>query len=77
VTGRASPRGVDRGQEHEFAWKFWHWDWKDAKPGGHTITSRAIDKAGNIQPTMDDPRIANKHTYWESNGQITRRIQIS
>ncbi len=68
---------IDRGQEHEFAWKFWHWDWKDAKPGGHTITSRAIDKAGNIQSTMDDPRIANKHTYWESNGQITRRIQIS
>jgi hypothetical protein len=25
---------------------------------------------------MDDPRIAKKRTYWESNGQVTRRIRI-
>jgi hypothetical protein len=25
---------------------------------------------------MDDPWIAKKHTYWESNGQVTRRIRI-
>ncbi len=67
----------DRGQEHEFAWKFWHLDWEDARPGEHRITSRAIDMAGNVQPTMDDPLIVNKRTYWESNGQITRRIRIS
>jgi hypothetical protein len=24
---------------------------------------------------MDDPVIANKLTYWESNGQITRRVR--
>lgn len=66
---------IERGQEHEFAWKFWHLDWK-AQPGEHTIVSRAIDKAGRVQPAADDPRIAQKHTYWESNGQITRRIQI-
>ncbi|MGE0473878.1 MAG: sulfite oxidase [Nitrospirales bacterium] len=66
---------IDRGQEHDFAWKFWHLDWK-AQPGEHTIVSRAIDKAGRIQPTADDPRIAQKHTYWESNEQITRRIRI-
>ena len=42
----------------------------------HTITSRAIDTAGMIQPAMDDPVIANKYTYWESNGQVTRRVRI-
>jgi hypothetical protein len=40
------------------------------------ITTRAIDKAGNIQPAKTDPLIANKITYWESNGQITRRVEI-
>jgi len=44
--------------------------------GEHAITSRATDKTGQIQPAMDDPIIAKKHTYWESNGQITRRIRI-
>jgi len=29
-----------------------------------------------MQPAMDDPKIANKITYWESNGQITRKVQI-
>jgi DMSO/TMAO reductase YedYZ molybdopterin-dependent catalytic subunit len=67
---------IDRGQEHEFAWKFWHLDWEDAAAGEHTVTSRAIDRAGQIQPAMSDPVIANKRTYWESNGQITRRIRI-
>ena len=37
---------------------------------------RAISTAGEIQPAMDDPLIAKKHTYWESNGQVTRRIRI-
>jgi hypothetical protein len=29
------------------------------------------------KPAMDDPWIAKKKTYWESNGQVTRRIKIS
>ena len=40
------------------------------------ITSRAIDSAGNVQPAMYDPSIADKKTYWEGNGQITRQIRI-
>lgn len=44
--------------------------------GEHTVTSRAIDSDGEVQPAMDDPSIANKHTYWESNGQVTRRVRI-
>jgi hypothetical protein len=30
-----------------------------------------------VQPAMDDPIIANKKTYWESNGQITRHVHIT
>jgi hypothetical protein len=51
-------------------------DWKPVS-GEHTITSRAVDASGAVQPAPDDPLIANKKTYWESNGQITRHVQIA
>ena len=66
-----------RGRRREFAWKLWSLPWPNAAPGEHTVTSRATDTAGNVQPAMTDPRIANKKTYWESNGQITRRVNIA
>ncbi len=59
-----------------YSWKFWRLDWGSPPAGEHTVTSRATDTAGNIQPAMTDPAIATKRTYWESNGQITRRVQI-
>jgi hypothetical protein len=59
-----------------FEWQAWSLDWSPA-PGEHSITSRAVDTAGTNQPAMDDPIIANKKTYWESNGQITRRVRIA
>jgi DMSO/TMAO reductase YedYZ molybdopterin-dependent catalytic subunit len=68
---------IDRSEEAEFAWKIWSLDWANAKPGEHAITSRAIDTQGQVQPAMDDPRIAKKRTYWESNGQVTRRIRLT
>ena len=68
---------IDKGAEHEFAWKFWHLDWPSPASGEHKITSRAFDKAGNVQPAQDDPSIAGKRTYWEANGQITRTIKIA
>lgn len=67
---------VDRSEQAENAWTIWSFDWARARPGEHTVTSRAIDTDGNIQPSPDDPMLANKHTYWESNGQVTRRIVI-
>jgi hypothetical protein len=45
-------------------------------PGEHTIRSRAFDMNGSMQPAPDDPFLASKRTYWESNGQITRRVLI-
>jgi DMSO/TMAO reductase YedYZ molybdopterin-dependent catalytic subunit len=68
---------IDRSEEAEFAWKIWSLDWPERAPGEHAVTSRAIDAAGNVQPAPDDPLIANKRTYWESNGQVTRRVRIA
>lgn len=68
---------MDHSEEAEHAWTFWFLDWADASPGEHTITSRAIGADGQVQPAMDDPLIARKLTYWESNGQIARRIAIT
>jgi DMSO/TMAO reductase YedYZ molybdopterin-dependent catalytic subunit len=67
---------LDTANVRRFSWRFWSLDWPDVEPGEHTITARAIDKEGNVQPAAADPLIANKITYWESNGQITRRVEI-
>jgi DMSO/TMAO reductase YedYZ molybdopterin-dependent catalytic subunit len=67
---------LDTANVRRFSWRFWSLDWTDAEPGEHTITARAIDTEGTIQPAAADPLIANKVTYWESNGQITRRVKI-
>ena len=32
---------------------------------------------GEVQPAPDDPLLAAKQTFWESNGQITRRVRIA
>ena len=68
---------LDRSDQGKFAWTFWSVDWPNAAPGEHTITSRAVDTAGNVQPAMDDARITKKKTYWESNGQVARRVGIA
>jgi len=75
--GAWMPAVIDHSGDGEFAWKVWSLDWANPTQGEHTITSRASDRAGHVQPAMDDPSIANKRTYWESNGQITRRVRIS
>jgi DMSO/TMAO reductase YedYZ molybdopterin-dependent catalytic subunit len=67
---------IDSTDSAEHAWKLWYYDWQATK-GAHTITSRAIDMQGRVQPAMDDPLIAKKHTFWESNGQVSRKISIT
>jgi DMSO/TMAO reductase YedYZ molybdopterin-dependent catalytic subunit len=74
--GAWQPAQLDRTQQAEYAWTFWSLNWPNPQPGEHTITTRAIDTAGNIQPAPEDPRLASKITFWESNGQITRRVHI-
>jgi DMSO/TMAO reductase YedYZ molybdopterin-dependent catalytic subunit len=68
---------IDETDTAEFAWTLWYLDWQGPAKGEHTITSRAIGKQGQIQPAMDDPVIAKKHTFWESNGQVSRKIRIA
>ena len=68
------PATLDEGQGAEFAWTIWSVGRGQPTAGEHTIASRAFDTAGNMQPTMEDPSIANKLTFWENNGQITRRV---
>jgi DMSO/TMAO reductase YedYZ molybdopterin-dependent catalytic subunit len=70
------PAQLDDSQQADYAWTFWTLDWPDAPSGEHSITSRAIDAVGNVQPAPDAPHLANKLTYWESNGQITRQVSI-
>jgi DMSO/TMAO reductase YedYZ molybdopterin-dependent catalytic subunit len=74
--GEWLPATLDMDQQSEYAWMFWSLDWLDASTGEHSITVRAIDTDGNVQPSADDPIIANKITYWESNGQLTRLVNI-
>ncbi|MEE9161390.1 MAG: sulfite oxidase [Candidatus Neomarinimicrobiota bacterium] len=70
------PAQILEGQDSEFSWRFWRLEWEDAARGVHAISSRAIDTAGNIQPAIDDPSLTRKRTYWESNGQLTRKVHI-
>ena len=66
----------DAADEGDFTWRLWSFDWSAPTPGEHAITSRAFDADGRVQPAPDDPWLAAKRTFWESNGQITRRIAI-
>jgi len=68
---------MDRSEQAKFAWSFWSIEWPNATPGEHVIISRAVNIHGNVQPAMDDPRITKKKTYWESNGQVSRRIRVA
>ena len=65
-------------QDHKepYTWRFWSFEWKDAKAGEHTIVSRAIDMRNKVQPTIDDPEIKLKKTFWEANAQWPRRVKV-
>ena len=69
----AGAEGAGRGG---FAWTFWTFDWGTPAAGEHTVRSRAFDVDGKVQPAPDDPFLAGKVTYWESNGQIARLVDI-
>ncbi len=59
----------------EHSWRFWTYDWGTPAAGEHTVRSRAYDTAVNVQPAPEDPFLASRQTYWEANGQITRRVR--
>jgi DMSO/TMAO reductase YedYZ molybdopterin-dependent catalytic subunit len=71
---RLATPGMQR--SHRYAWSFWVFDWGTPTPGEHSVRSRAFDVDGNVQPAPDDPYLASRRTFWENNGQITRRVLI-
>ena len=68
--------GPHGGPTQGLAWKFWTYDWGQVPSGRHTVTSRAVRADGAIQPSPNDPIIADRRTYWEANQQISRTILI-
>jgi DMSO/TMAO reductase YedYZ molybdopterin-dependent catalytic subunit len=66
---------LGEGRDDPNTWTFWHFDW-DARPGAHTVTSRAVGVDGEVQPSRDDPWMVQKITYWESYGTVTREVTI-
>ncbi len=64
-----------QGSDSEYSWRFWTYDWGTPAAGEHTVQSRAYDADGNVQPAPDDAFLTSRVTYWEANGQITRRVR--
>lgn len=68
---------LDRHHRHDkHSWTFWSFVWENPPAGEHKLVSRATDKDGRVQPTLTDPEIKNKRTYWEANQQFPRKIRI-
>jgi DMSO/TMAO reductase YedYZ molybdopterin-dependent catalytic subunit len=74
--GRWRPAVLDRPHErHGYAWRFWSFEWGTPPAGEHTVACRAFGTDGDLQPPPDDAYLASRRTYWENNGQITRRVR--
>jgi DMSO/TMAO reductase YedYZ molybdopterin-dependent catalytic subunit len=59
----------------KYGWKFFNYTWDNAAPGEHTVTSRATDANGNVQPTAEDLEV--KLTFLEHNLQLPRTLTIA
>ena len=58
-----------------FAWRFWTFDWGRPPPAS-TRSRRGRSTSTATSSRAERPFLASKGTYWESNGQITRRVRI-
>jgi DMSO/TMAO reductase YedYZ molybdopterin-dependent catalytic subunit len=59
----------------EYSWKLFSYRWTGAKPGEHTLVSRATDANGVVQPTAAE--LARKKTFLEDNSQFPRKVMIA
>ena len=59
----------------QYGWKFFNYTWNGATPGEHTVTSRATDINGNLQPTAEE--LETKLTFLEHNLQLPRTLIIA
>ncbi len=72
--GAWQPATMDK-QNTKYSWKLFHYDWKGATPGEHTIVSRATDMNGAVQPT--EKELESKKSFLEHNAQHSRRVMIA
>ncbi len=72
--GPWQPATMDK-QNTKYSWKLFHYDWKGATPGEHTIVSRVTDATGLVQPT--EKELENKKSFLEHNAQHVRRVMIA
>jgi DMSO/TMAO reductase YedYZ molybdopterin-dependent catalytic subunit len=66
---------MDPSTNEKYSWKFFTFDWMGATPGEHTITSRATDTGGYVQPTAQELEV--KQTFLEQNDQHPRMVMIT
>ena len=59
----------------QYSWKFFNYTWSGATRGEHTLTSRAIDVNGQVQPTGEALEV--KQTFLEHNAQLPRTVMIA
>jgi hypothetical protein len=59
----------------KYGWKLYHYTWKNAPAGEHTLVSRVTDATGMVQPTAE--QIETKKTFLEDNSQHPRKVMIS
>ncbi len=66
---------LDPSTSEKYSWKFFTYDWRGATPGEHTVTSRATDTSGYMQPTSEELEV--KKTFLEQNNQHPRKLIIA
>jgi DMSO/TMAO reductase YedYZ molybdopterin-dependent catalytic subunit len=72
--GPWQPATMDSETSSKYSWKLFTYSWSGAKPGEHTLVSRATDVRGEVQPTAAD--LENKKTFLEDNAQFPRKLVI-
>ena len=74
--GPWQPATLDPATTREkYSWKFFNFTWNGATASEHTITSRATDANGVVQPTAEELEV--KHTFLEHNAQLPRTVMIA
>jgi hypothetical protein len=68
---------LDESHKEPYTWRFWSLEWPAPTPGEHTVTSRATNAKGKVQPAASDDAIALKKTYWEANQMAVRKIKLA
>jgi DMSO/TMAO reductase YedYZ molybdopterin-dependent catalytic subunit len=72
--GQWMAAALDPQTKEKYGWKLYHYTWKNAPAGEHTLVSRVTDVNGAVQPTAEE--IDSKKTFLEDNSQHPRKVMI-